>query len=207
MTFHSRIKCKGLAPLEMLLVFPLLVTMLVLIFFTAKVSLHHLYLDNEVRHETWKVRDSLSTPLKGVRPLCFGKIDSNATAETDPQGDMDIEEKEKNTDIKTGLIFDKWNLKSEQKHTLFVDTWDFQTHRRNHVNNNIGNPRSDESPGNNVRIFMHQQGYSETKYSAYPGKLQCLYITNLPYYEPKEGVATSPVINKPYTAKENSLTE
>lgn len=102
----------GIAPLELVIVLPLLVTLLVLLNFVAAASMQQMAFANQTRHETWQKRHEGSPA--GVKPLVLES----------PQGQL---EKTATSTVKTGLFFDKWKLGMNSHHTVFPDTWDYRT--------------------------------------------------------------------------------
>ena len=109
---------RGVAQLELILVLPVVVFLLVMIFYVVASCKQKHNLDAYCRNKAWEERyQPKSQPQNPQSPV----KDVNRFVSSIPNGKIT---KVMGSDIRTGLFFDHWDQKVHTKHLVLSQTWD-----------------------------------------------------------------------------------
>lgn len=111
MTAHTAPKRNGLAPLELVMVLPIVWLLFICVLYVGWSAMIAFQNETLCRNAAWKQRTEGESD---ARPFVFA--DSEA-------GRIDERRSEP---IKTGLILDRWNKKAEARHIVLARTWDYR---------------------------------------------------------------------------------
>ena len=111
----------GLAPLEMILVLPVVVFLLVMIYYVAASGMQKHDLVSACRNDAWDGRYQSNARYRpqNLKPFVPAFPNGNISASVD------------NKPVKTGFYFDLWKQTANTKHLVLAKTWDHENEKLN----------------------------------------------------------------------------
>ena len=163
---------RGLAALEFVMVLPILVALLVLIFFVGHAGTDQLSLSNELHFQTWRGR--VDSQPSDVAPCCFDEKDKVGKLEDRDQGV-----------VKSGTIYDKWNHGTKSTATAYANSWSAASKARGYDSGWSYRAGATGNAANEQVVFCQRDGK--------------LTLANSPKMAPE--VSATPVRNNDYVSK------
>ncbi len=101
---------RGLAPFEFIMLLPIWVLFMCLILHVGSAGITSIRVTNQTRYDAWKQREQ--KPPTDVAPMVW--------KHGQQQGEIKAK---KNSDIRTGTYFDRWNNKFSSEQSLYTGSW------------------------------------------------------------------------------------